>query len=172
MAQTFQIRPSTSQDIHSITEIYRINVVSGLGTFEIDPPDTREMTARRNYILEQQLPYLVAEQQDGAILGFAYAGLYRPRPAYSNTVEDSVYVGANAQSQGVGKALLSRLIQNCREAGKKQMVAVIGDSANRQSIALHRSLGFRLVGILESVGYKHEQWVDTVIMQKALDIDE
>ena len=165
------VRPSTSHDIDAITEIYSISVRTGFGTFEIDPPDAMEMTARRNNILQHQLPYLVAES-DGVILGFSYASIYRPRPAYHNTVENSVYVGPEAQGKGVGKALLSSLIAECRAVGKKQMVAVIGDSGNRGSISLHRSLGFRLVGILEDVGFKHNRWVDTVIMQKNLNIDE
>ncbi|PHQ68764.1 MAG: GNAT family N-acetyltransferase [Sneathiella sp.] len=166
----FAIRPSISDDIAEITEIYAISVRQGLGSFEIEPPDVLEMTARRNSILEQQLPYIVATR-DGIVLGYAYAGLYRPRPAYSHSVENSVYVSESAQGHGIGKALLRQLIDDCRAAGKKQMVAVIGDSGNRSSIALHRSLGFRLVGILEAVGYKHDRWVDTVIMQKNLDIE-
>ncbi|MCC3306478.1 GNAT family N-acetyltransferase [Sneathiella sp. HT1-7] len=161
------VRTSISEDIASITDIYAVSVLTGFGTFEIKPPDMMEMTARRNTILEQQLPYLVAEH-DGEVVGFAYAGVYRPRPAYQNTVENSVYVREGGRKKGVGKALLSTLIEECKKAGKKQMVAVIGDSGNRGSIKLHQSLGFRLVGILESVGYKHERWLDTVIMQKNL----
>ncbi len=170
-SDSFIVRPSVSEDIPQITEIYRVSVLEGLGSFEIDPPDALEMTARRNNILEQQLPYLVAER-DETILGYAYAGLYRPRPAYHNSVENSVYVSQDAQGQGVGTALLSRLIDECRLLEKKQMVAVIGDSENRSSIALHRAHGFRLVGILEAVGYKHDRWVDTVIMQKSLAKDD
>ncbi|MCF8465911.1 MAG: GNAT family N-acetyltransferase [Sneathiella sp.] len=165
------VRPSTSHDIAAITEIYGASVMTGLGTFEIVAPDSTEMTARRNNILQQQLPYLVAEQ-DSILLGFAYAGAYRPRPAYRHTVENSVYVGAEARAKGIGKALLSQLIVECKEVGKKQMIAVIGDSGNRSSIALHRSLGFRFVGVLENVGFKFDRWVDTVIMQKNLEIEE
>ncbi|MZR30122.1 GNAT family N-acetyltransferase [Sneathiella litorea] len=161
------VRPSTAEDIAPIADIYATSVLTGFGTFEIEPPTIMEMTARRNVILEQQLPYLIAEQNE-QVAGFAYAGLYRPRPAYQNTVENSVYVREGMQGNGVGKALLSALIKECRNAGKNQMVAVIGDSGNRGSIGLHRSLGFRLVGILEAVGYKHGRWVDTVIMQKNL----
>jgi L-amino acid N-acyltransferase YncA len=161
------VRPSASEDIPKITEIYGKSVLEGLGSFEIDPPDELEMTARRNNILEQQLPYLVAEKGE-TILGYAYASLYRPRPAYRNSIENSVYVSQEAQGQGVGTALLQQLIEKCRLLDKKQMIAVIGDSGNRSSIALHRAHGFRLVGILEAVGYKHDRWVDTVIMQKNL----
>lgn len=167
LSNTIIIRPSISEDIGSITDIYATSVLTGFGTFEIDPPDMMEITARRNAILEQQLPYLVAEQ-NGDVVGFAYAGVYRPRPAYRNTVENSVYVHENGRKKGIGKALLSALIEECREAGRVQMVAVIGDSGNKSSISLHLSLGFRLVGILESVGYKHDRWLDTVIMQKNL----
>lgn len=152
----------------AITEIYAENVLNGLGTFEIEPPDEVEMTARRNTILQHGLPYLVAERDD-EVVGYAYANLYRPRAAYLNTVEDSVYIRHDMRGQGVGKALLSEVINLSRQAGKKQMVAVIGDSGNRGSISLHSSLGFRLVGVLEAVGYKHNRWVDTVIMQKSLD---
>ncbi|MDF2366181.1 GNAT family N-acetyltransferase [Sneathiella sp.] len=164
------VRPSIADDIASITDIYAASVLTGFGTFEIVPPDVTEMTARRNAILEQQLPYLVAEQT-GDVVGFAYAGAYRPRPAYYNTVENSIYVREDARGKGVGKALLSVLIDECRKADKKQMIAVIGDSGNRGSIKLHQSFGFRLVGILESVGHKHNQWLDTVIMQKNLTED-
>jgi len=167
---SFLIRPSTSEDMAAITEIYGESVLNGLGSFEIKPPDLLEMTARRNTILEQQLPYIVAEKE-GRVVGYAYAGLYRPRPAYRHSVENSVYVSDEAQGLGIGRALLSQLIDECRTAQKKQMVAVIGDSGNRSSIALHRAHGFRHVGILEAVGYKHDRWVDTVIMQKNLDID-
>ncbi|MEX0582751.1 MAG: N-acetyltransferase family protein [Sneathiella sp.] len=169
MAPTVEIivRPSMPSDMTVITEIYAISVRTGFGTFELDPPDVMEMTARRNNVLQQQLPYLVATQND-EVVGYAYAALYRPRPAYSNTVENSVYIREDVQGSGIGKALLAQLIDECRNAKKKQMVAVIGDSENRGSIGLHRALGFRLVGILEAVGFKHDRWVDTVIMQKSL----
>jgi phosphinothricin acetyltransferase len=164
------IRPSITDDIASIADIYATSVLTGFGTFEIEPPSIMEMTARRNTILEQQLPYLVAEV-NGEVVGYAYASVYRPRPAYLNTVENSVYVQENRRGQKVGKTLLSALIDECRTIGRKQMIAVIGDSGNRASIKLHQGLGFRLVGILESVGYKHERWLDTVIMQKDLTKD-
>tara|TARA_R110002072_G_scaffold91133_4_gene203409 strand:+ start:408 stop:929 length:522 start_codon:yes stop_codon:yes gene_type:complete len=165
------VRPSTSGDIGAITKIYAESVLNGLGTFEIEPPDDVEMMARRNSILQQGLPYLVAER-NGDVAGFAYANLYRPRAAYINTVEDSVYIAADMRGAGVGRALLSGVIDLSRQAGKQQMVAVIGDSGNRGSINLHKALGFRLVGIMESVGYKHDRWVDTVIMQKNLTSDD
>ncbi len=164
------VRPSMSEDMGTITDIYSVSVRTGFGTFEIEPPDVVEMTARRNNVLQQQLPYLVATRNE-AVVGYAYAALYRTRPAYENTVENSVYVQEDAQNSGVGKLLLTHLIEDCQRAKKKQMVAVIGDSENRGSIGLHRSLGFRLVGILEAVGFKHGRWVDTVIMQKNLSDD-
>lgn len=165
------IRPSTSQDMAFITAIYAENVLNGLGTFEIEPPDEVEMTARRNAILQHGLPYLVADRA-GDVVGFAYANLYRPRAAYRHTVEDSVYIRDGQRGTGIGKALLSEIINLSRAAGRQQMVAVIGDSGNRGSINLHKSLGFRLVGILEAVGYKHDRWVDTVIMQKSLKVSD
>ena len=161
------VRPSAAGDMPYISDIYAASVLTGFGTFEIEPPDEMEMTARRNAILQQQLPYLIAEQ-DGEVVGFAYAGFYRPRRAYESTVENSVYVREDVHGAGIGKSLLSRLIKECQIIGKRQMVAVIGDSGNRSSIGLHRSLDFRLVGILEAVGYKHDRWVDTVIMQRNL----
>jgi len=163
----FDIRPSTPEDLPSITEIYGKCVETGLGSFEYTAPDTLEMTIRRNNILELQLPYIVAER-NGFILGFAYASPYRSRSAYRYSVENSVYVRAEMHRQGIGKALLGQIIEECENLGKKQMIAVIGDSKNRSSISLHTSLGFRLVGILESIGYKHDQWIDTVILQKNL----
>ncbi|TNE39119.1 MAG: N-acetyltransferase family protein [Alphaproteobacteria bacterium] len=162
------VRSSRPEDIRAITEIYGYNVLHALGTFEVVAPDEMEMTARRNAILELGLPYLVAEQ-DGTILGYAYAGQYRPRPAYRNTVENSVYVREGMRGKGVGKLLLAAVIEACRAAGKKQMIAVIGDSGNAGSIGLHSALGFRMVGVFENVGYKHDRWVDTVLMQKSLD---
>lgn len=164
----FNVRPSTPEDLPAITEIYGISVETGFGSFEYTAPDALEMTIRRNKILELQLPYLVAERH-GTLLGFAYAGPYRTRPAYRYSVENSVYVRAEMHRQGIGKALLKHLIKECEFLGKKQMIAVIGNSKNRGSISLHTSLGFRLVGILESIGYKHDQWVDTVILQKNLE---
>jgi L-amino acid N-acyltransferase YncA len=164
---SFDIRPSTSGDLPAITEIYGKSVETGLGSFEYKAPDILEMTSRRNTILEQQLPYIVAEQE-GIILGFAYASPYRPRAAYRFSVEDSVYVRDGLHRQGIGKALLGRIIEDCQRLDKKQIVAVIGDSKNKGSISLHTSMGFRVVGILESIGYKHDQWVDTVILQKNL----
>jgi phosphinothricin acetyltransferase len=116
---------------------------------------------------KQSFPYIVAER-NGAIVGYSYAGPYRTRSAYRFTIENSVYVDRHAMGEGIGRALLSRLIRECEGGSWRQMIAIIGDSGNKASIALHESLGFRLVGILREVGFKHEQWVDSVVMQRAL----
>jgi L-amino acid N-acyltransferase YncA len=142
-------------------------VIHGTASFEIDPPDEAEMRRRREVLLEGGYPYLVAEI-GGIVAGYAYAGPYRPRPAYGNSVEDSVYVHPDCQASGVGRALVTALIQICEERGFRQMVAVIGDSASHGSIRLHESLGFTLVGVLKAIGFKHGRWLDSVLMQRPL----
>jgi phosphinothricin acetyltransferase len=161
------VRLSTEQDIAAITAIYSHHVLHGAGSFEIDPPDEAEIARRRAAVLERGLPYLVAEI-DGAITGYAYAGAYRPRPAYRFTVENSVYVHPDLCGRGIGRALMAPLIQGCEQAGARQMIAVIGDSANTASIRLHENFGFRHVGVLHAVGYKFDRWLDTVLMQREL----
>lgn len=161
------IRPSTDADIDAITAIYGWNVLNGLGTFEEVPPDQTEMGRRRAAFLAKGLPYLVAEQ-DGAVLGYAYAGPFRLRAAYRYTVEDSVYVGPDAVGKGVGKALLAALIEACQALGLRQMCAVIGDSGNAASIGLHAALGFEHKGVFPDMGYKFGRWVDLVWMQRPL----
>jgi phosphinothricin acetyltransferase len=142
-------------------------VLTGTASFEIEPPDEAEMERRREALLAGNHPYLVAER-DGTLIGYAYAGLYRARPAYRSTVENSVYVREGEQGHGLGRALLGALIAEAGTRGFRQMVAVIGDSANTPSIALHAALGFELVGTLRAVGWKHGRWLDTVLMQRAL----
>ena len=164
---TLTIRPSTDADLPAITAIYGWNVLNGLGTFEEIPPDLAEMTRRRAGFLDKGMPYLVAEQ-DGVVLGYAYAGPFRLRAAYRYTVEDSVYVGPDAVSKGVGKALLAALIAACEAQGLRQMCAVIGDSGNAASIALHAALGFTQRGLFPDMGYKFGRWVDLVWMQRPL----
>lgn len=164
----FLVRASSPQDLPAITEIYGYAVETERGSFETVPPDLLEMTRRRNAILQEGLPYIVAEDQ-GRILGYAYAGPYRPRRAYRFTVENSVYVLKNARGMGVGKSLLTQIISDCRRAGKKQMVAVIGDAQNLGSINLHRSAGFEHVGTLKEVGFKFDDWIDVVLMQRSLE---
>ncbi|CAN5520840.1 GNAT family N-acetyltransferase [soil metagenome] len=161
------IRPSTDADVPAITAIYGWNVLNGLGTFEETPPDQAEMGRRRAAFLDKGLPYLVAERE-GVVLGYAYAGPFRLRAAYRYTVEDSVYVGPGAVGKGVGKALLVALIDACEALGLRQICAVIGDSGNAASIALHASLGFEQKGVFPDMGYKFGRWVDLVWMQRAL----
>ena len=161
------IRDAAAADFARIAEIYAHHVLNGFGTFEEVPPPPAEMLERFAKVTEAGLPYLVGAD-GGAVLGYAYAAPYRPRSAYRFTVEDSIYVAPEAQRRHLGEALLVRLIERCAAAGMKQMVAVIGDSGNRPSIAVHERCGFRLTGVLDDVGFKQNRWVDTVIMQRAL----
>ena len=153
-----------SPTVHSI---YAHWVRHGLASFEEIPPDREEMERRRLAVQELGLPYLVALEGD-TVLGFAYAGPYRPRSAYRFTVEDSVYVAPDAQGKGVGRRLLGEVIQRAEALGRRQMLAVIGDSGNAPSIGLHEAMGFRRIGIFQSVGFKFGRWVDTVMMQRPL----
>ncbi len=164
---TVTVRPVRDMDIPAITKIYAHAVLHGVASFEVDPPDEAEMTRRMRAVVDAGFPYLVAEK-DGRVLGYAYAGLYRTRPAYRNSIENSVYVGPDAHRLGVGRALLVELIDIATRAGFRQMIAVIGDSGNAGSIGLHRALGFIFSGTIHSVGYKHGRWLDSVIMQRAL----
>ncbi len=161
------IRSSSDADLTAVTAIYRHAVHHGTGTFELDAPDEAEMARRRQEVLGRQLPWLVAER-DGMVLGYAYANYFRPRMAYRFCLEDSVYLAPEAQGQGVGKLLLTELIARCEAAGARQMVAVIGDSANHGSVGLHRSLGFADMGVMKSAGWKFERWLDVVFMQRSL----
>ena len=161
------IRPSLDADLASITHIYAHHVKHGTGSFEWEAPDLAEMTRRRTDVLAKGLPFLVASL-GAEVLGFAYAGNFRPRPAFRFMAEDSVYIHAEHAGQGLGRALLTELIRHCEALGIRQMLAVIGDSANAGSIGLHRSLGFEDTGILKASGWKHGLWLDTVFMQKAL----
>ena len=162
-----QIRDSHDSDITAITEIYAPNVLRGLASFELDPPDAAEMGRRRAALLDQGYPYLVAEEA-GQVVGYAYAGPYRTRPAYRFTVENSIYVAPGRQRTGTGRALLASLLERCIRQGFRLVIAVIGDSANSASIGLHRQAGFDLIGTLPGIGWKHECWVDTVLMVRAL----
>lgn len=161
------IREATAEDMGQVARIYACYVRTGLATFEETPPDANELRGRHAAIRAAGLPYLIAEI-DGEITGYAYAGIYRLRPAYRYTVEDSVYVAQRWCGRGIGRALLEALIEQCSCGPWRQMIAVIGDSANTGSIALHRRCGFYDVGTFRSVGFKLGRWVDTVLMQRAL----
>jgi L-amino acid N-acyltransferase YncA len=165
------IRPSGEQDVDAITEIYGHHVLHSPATFEIEPPSRDEMARRRHDLVGKGFPYLVATRA-GDIVGYAYVAPYRPRPAYRNTVENSVYVRPGCERQGVGRALLRVLLADCERSGFRQVIAVIGDSANLASIGLHERSGFRLAGTLRSVGFKFGRWLDSVLMQRDLGAGE
>ena len=161
------IRSATEHDADVLAAIYGHAVLHGFGTFEEEPPSPADMEGRRRLIANRGLPYLVAED-GGQVMGFAYAGPFRPRAAYRYTLEDSVYVSPDAVGRGVGKALLVAIIAACEALGVRQLIAVVGDSDNAASLALHRSLGFEQTGVGHSVGFKHGRWVDIVQLQKPL----
>ncbi|SRR5690606_8307104 len=167
MVADVTVRPSRDEDMSAVTDIYATSVREETASFELAPPDEAEMRRRRDALLSAGYPHLVAEI-DGRIAGYAYASAYRPRPAYSNTVENSVYVARWAQRKGVARRLMEELIRACSATGRRQMIAIIGGSRHKASIELHRSLGFEMVGVLKNVGWKHEQWLDTVLMQLPL----
>lgn len=163
----FLVRPSVDADLDAITAIYGWNVQHGTGTFELDAPDRAEMARRRDDVLARGWPWLVAER-DGRVAGYAYANAFRPRAAYRWCVEDSIYLASDAVGQGVGSALLAELVARCEESGARQMIAVIGDSANAGSVGVHRRLGFEPAGTLRAAGWKFGRWLDVVMMQKTL----
>lgn len=161
------IRPSTHNDIPHITAIYAHHVLHGTGTFEVEPPSENDMTQRRADVVSKGLPYLVAAE-GGRVLGYAYCNWFKPRPAYRFSAEDSIYIAPEAAGSGLGRALLAELLRQAEQAGVRKMIAVIGDSANAGSIGVHRSAGFRHVGILEACGWKFERWLDVVLMDRVL----
>jgi phosphinothricin acetyltransferase len=164
---TVTTRAATLADIAAITAIYAEQVLYGTATFELAPPDEAEMVRRMDALLAAGYPYVVAER-DGKVLGYAYAGEYRSRPAYRHTVEDSIYLATDARGQGVGGLLLRVLIEQSTALGFRQMIAVIGDSQNMASIRVHRAAGFAEVGVLRSAGHKFGRWLDVVLMQRTL----
>lgn len=161
------LRSAGAADIAAVTAIYAHYVCHGLASFELDPPDEAEMARRHAGVSALGFPYLVAEI-DGLVAGYAYAAPYRTRPAYRYTVEDSVYIHHKYAGRGIGSALLPALIAGCEAEGCRQMVAVIGDSANHASIRLHEKFGFARAGLLAAAGWKFGRWVDSVLMQRAL----
>lgn len=161
------IHPCEEGDIPAIQAIYAHYVATNLATFELEPPGVQQMLARRADILRGAYPYLVA-RLGGEVAGYAYGSAWRSRPAYRHTVEDSIYVAPGMRQGGVGSALLRELVRQCEQRGFRQMVAVVGDSANTGSLRVHEAQGFARVGTLGCVGYKFGQWVDTVLMQRAL----
>jgi L-amino acid N-acyltransferase YncA len=165
------VRDSRDEDLAQVQSIYCFHVRRGLASFEEQPPSVEEMKRRRCDVLGRGLPYLIA-QTSGEIAGYAYAAPYRFRSAYRFTIEDSVYVDQRHYRCGVGRALLGELIGRCEKGPFRQMIAVIGDSDNISSIALHQRLGFRRVGHLQAVGFKFGRWVDSVLMQRALNVGD
>ena len=161
------IRPATKADLPAATGIYEHAVLQGTATFELIPLDLAEMTRRFNALMDGGFPWLVATL-DGDVVGYAYAGPYRPRPAYRFTVENSVYLQPAIHRRGIGLQLLQRLIAECEARGYRQMIAVIGDSANAGSIGVHTKTGFQMIGTHPNVGLKFGRWLDTVMMQRAL----
>jgi len=166
----FTLRCATEADMEGVQRIYGDHVTHGLASFEESPPDLEEMLARFRNLKHHSFPYIVAEQT-GEIRGYAYAGPYRTRSAYRFTIENSVYVDRACAGRGIGRALLTRLIEDCEKGPWRQMIAIIGNSGNTASTALHQNLGFRMVGTLREVGFKHGQWIDTVLMQRELKRD-
>jgi L-amino acid N-acyltransferase YncA len=162
-----QVRDASRADMPAVQAIYAHHVLHGLATFEETPPTVAEMLARLASVVDAGLPYLVADA-GGEVVGYSYATAYRPRPAYRYAIENSVYVRSGSDRRGVGTALMRALIERCERGPWRQMIAVIGDSGNGASIALHRRFGFEPAGTLRAVGFKLGRWVDTVLMQRRL----
>jgi L-amino acid N-acyltransferase YncA len=164
-----RIRPARPEDAAALAAVYAPHVLTGYGTFEEVPPDADEMGRRLRAVVAEGLPWLAAERRDdGRLLGYAYAGPFRTRPAYRVSVEDSIYLAPEACGQGLGRRLLAELIHLCIAGGRTTMAAVIGDSANTASIRLHESLGFTHAGVLKDMAFKHGRWLDVVFMQRSL----
>ena len=162
------IRPSTDDDVAAITAIYAHHVLHGTGTFETDPPNEADMAQRRRDVLGRALPWLVAEDASGQVIGYAYCNWFKPRAAYRFSAEDSIYLHPDAVGHGLGRALLDELAAQAQRAGVRKLIAVIGDGANAASIGLHRAAGFAHVGVIGACGWKFGRWLDIVLMEKAL----
>jgi len=161
------IRPSRDDDVPAIAAIYGHHVLTGVASFEEAPPAPEEMARRRQAVVDRGLPYLIAERA-GRVVGYCYAGPFRPRVGYRFTLEDSVYVDANEIGRGIGRRLLGEVVTRSEALGYRQMVAVIGGRETVASIRLHEALGFAHIGILPAVGFKFGRWIDIVIMQRVL----
>lgn len=161
------IRDASEADLPAIQAIYAEHVLHGVASFEETPPSVEDLRARHASVLSHGLPYMVAEI-DAAIAGYCYATPYRPRAAYRNTIEDSIYMSHAFRGRGIGRVLLQALIERCENGPWRQMVAVVADGGSGGSLSLHRSLGFELVGTLKAVGFKHGRWLDTTLLQRAL----
>ncbi len=162
-----ELRDVCDADLPAIQEIYAFQVLHGVSSWEEEPPDLAEISRRRDAVLAAGYPYRVAVK-GGTLLGYSYASAYRPRPAYRYTVENSIYVAEGTQRQGIGKLLLSDLIDVCTARGYRQMIAIIGDSRNARSIDFHLKMGFTRIGEIKAIGYKFDQWLDSVVLQLAL----
>lgn len=161
------IRASRDADVPAIAAIYTHHVLHGTGTFETAPPTEADMAARRADVLGKGLPFLVAED-DGRVTGFAYCQWFKPRPAYRFSAEDSIYLHPDAAGRGLGRQLLDELCSQAQQRGIRKLIAVIGDSANTASVAVHRAAGFTPAGVITSCGWKFERWLDIVLMEKSL----
>ncbi|MGC4394435.1 GNAT family N-acetyltransferase [Hydrogenophaga sp. T2] len=162
------IRPSRDEDLAAITRIYAHHVLHGTGTFETTPPTEAEMAQRRADVLGKQLPWLVLEDDNGTVIGYAYGNWFKPRPAYRFSVEDSIYLAPEAAGRGLGRLLLAELIAVLERSGIRKVMAVIGDSANAGSVGVHRALGFSEIGVVRACGWKFGRWLDIVLMEKAI----
>lgn len=161
------VRPVSAADLAAIQSIYAHHVLHGTASFEETPPTVQEMRGRYDEVVSRGLPYLAAEEA-GEVLGYGYCSLYRTRSAYRYTLEDSVYVREGQHRKGVGRSILTALIERSEELGYRQLIAIIGDRGQAASIGLHASLGFLRAGMLRSVGFKFGRWIDTVLMQRPL----
>ena len=167
MTAALEIRPVADPDLAAIQIIYAHHVLHGLASWELTPPDVAELAERRDGLVQAGYPYLVAIL-DGVLVGYAYAGPYRFRPAYRFTVENTVYLRPDYQGRNIAAPLLQRVIDECAASGYRQMIAVVGDSDNHASIRFHEKMGFRQVGLIESIGWKAGRWLDSVILQLSL----
>ena len=166
---TIVLRPARPSDMAAVAAIYSHYVLHTAISFEIDPPSANVMTQRYEDILAAGAPYLVATHHD-TVVGYAYAGTYKPRAAYRHTVEHSVYLEPSAAGRGIGRLLLERLVDACTEAGFREMVATVAGDDNHASLRLHERCGFVLVGKLKNVGFKHGRWIDVTLMQRSLGV--